>query len=267
MCGIVGCFHPGARGDELLAAVAGMGATIVHRGPDAADRWADHTAGIAVGFQRLAVVDTTPTGMQPMRSPSLPEMQDLEGPPASPRKRISIATWGGSGGTSRSDGGSGLTPAMRNPKTPCTTSRNVGWCWCRTRGCRRSQGDGSAGVICADGTTTLASSSRPSPYRRVSGSAAAIIACAICETKSRFGSQSGRRVSAACKARCTTGSVLCIDRSTSACIRRCDSRRCGYASIASMTACGSSQSQRRSTFARRSWRCESRPSSALRSGR
>ena len=70
MCGIVGCFHPGARGDELLAAVAGMGATIVHRGPDAADRWADHTAGIAVGFQRLAVVDTTPTGMQPMRSPS-----------------------------------------------------------------------------------------------------------------------------------------------------------------------------------------------------
>ncbi len=70
MCGIVGCFHPGARDDELLAAVAGMAATIVHRGPDAADRWADHTAGIALGFQRLAVVDTTPAGMQPMRSAS-----------------------------------------------------------------------------------------------------------------------------------------------------------------------------------------------------
>ena len=70
MCGIVGCFHPGARDDALLAAVAGMAATIVHRGPDAADRWADHTAGIALGFQRLAVVDTTPAGMQPMRSAS-----------------------------------------------------------------------------------------------------------------------------------------------------------------------------------------------------
>jgi asparagine synthase (glutamine-hydrolysing) len=47
-----------------------MTATLVHRGPDAADHWVDERAGVALGFQRLAIVDLTPTGMQPMTSHS-----------------------------------------------------------------------------------------------------------------------------------------------------------------------------------------------------
>jgi len=47
-----------------------MGAEIAHRGPDAAGHWVNGDAGISFGFQRLAIVDLTATGMQPMRSES-----------------------------------------------------------------------------------------------------------------------------------------------------------------------------------------------------
>ena len=71
MCGIVGCFHPGAGGDGQLHHVAAMAATIVHRGPDAAGQLIDRDAGLALGFRRLAVVDLTPTGEQPRPSSSV----------------------------------------------------------------------------------------------------------------------------------------------------------------------------------------------------
>ena len=52
-----------------------MGAPLHHRGPDAADAWADdawadHHGGPAFAFRRLAVVDLSPAGMQPMHSPA-----------------------------------------------------------------------------------------------------------------------------------------------------------------------------------------------------
>jgi asparagine synthase (glutamine-hydrolysing) len=47
-----------------------MADTLAHRGPDDAGTWTDPAVGLALGFRRLAIVDLTPEGHQPMRSPS-----------------------------------------------------------------------------------------------------------------------------------------------------------------------------------------------------
>jgi len=70
MCGIVGLlFRPGALADPERV-VAGMARTLAHRGPDGEGTWADPEAGIALGHRRLSIVDLSPAGAQPMRSPS-----------------------------------------------------------------------------------------------------------------------------------------------------------------------------------------------------
>jgi asparagine synthase (glutamine-hydrolysing) len=47
-----------------------MNATLVHRGPDDAGVWTDAAAGLALGFRRLAILDLSPEGHQPMASAS-----------------------------------------------------------------------------------------------------------------------------------------------------------------------------------------------------
>ena len=47
-----------------------MGAAIAYRGPDAAGVWQDPQLGFAVAHQRLAILDLTPAGHQPMASAS-----------------------------------------------------------------------------------------------------------------------------------------------------------------------------------------------------
>ena len=47
-----------------------MAACVAHRGPDDSGVWVDETAGIALGHQRLAIIDTSPAGHQPMSSRS-----------------------------------------------------------------------------------------------------------------------------------------------------------------------------------------------------
>jgi asparagine synthase (glutamine-hydrolysing) len=68
MCGIAGELrsHPLAQQEHLHA----MGRAIAHRGPDAADVWTDAEAGIGLVHRRLAIVDLTPAGHQPMTSAS-----------------------------------------------------------------------------------------------------------------------------------------------------------------------------------------------------
>ena len=71
MCGIVGVFYPHLNNlDELKSATMRMMGTIAHRGPDDSGVWADARAGVALGFRRLAIVDLSPAGHQPMRSAS-----------------------------------------------------------------------------------------------------------------------------------------------------------------------------------------------------
>jgi asparagine synthase (glutamine-hydrolysing) len=71
MCGIVGFWSPdGLRVDDAQASLRAMAAQIRHRGPDDEGTWLDGEAGIALGFQRLAIIDLTSTGHQPMISAS-----------------------------------------------------------------------------------------------------------------------------------------------------------------------------------------------------
>jgi asparagine synthase (glutamine-hydrolysing) len=70
MCGISGFLDRRAQdGDEALGQIVRtMNDTLAHRGPDGADIWTDASVGIALGHRRLAVVDLSPTGFQPMQS-------------------------------------------------------------------------------------------------------------------------------------------------------------------------------------------------------
>jgi len=72
MCGIVG-FLSGARGfggGNAAILVTEMANRIHHRGPNHSGHWVDPAAGIALGHKRLAIVDLSPAGEQPMTSPS-----------------------------------------------------------------------------------------------------------------------------------------------------------------------------------------------------
>jgi len=72
MCGIAGSFNPRCdRSREALEnAVLGMVETLRHRGPDDGGVWTDPAAGIAIGMRRLAILDLSPAGKQPMHSAS-----------------------------------------------------------------------------------------------------------------------------------------------------------------------------------------------------
>jgi asparagine synthase (glutamine-hydrolysing) len=70
MCGIAGILDTSATtaADFLACRASAMGTAIAHRGPDDADVWCDAGAGIALAHRRLAVVDLSAAGHQPMRS-------------------------------------------------------------------------------------------------------------------------------------------------------------------------------------------------------
>jgi len=70
MCGIAGLIDHTLTGygDILMAHAGAMVNAIANRGPDGWDTWADPGAGLALGHRRLAVIDLTPTGAQPMTS-------------------------------------------------------------------------------------------------------------------------------------------------------------------------------------------------------
>ncbi len=71
MCGFAGALDPRLPRRELLEeTVTEMRDTLVHRGPDDGGTWVDPSAGIGLGSRRLAVVDLSPGGHQPMLSAS-----------------------------------------------------------------------------------------------------------------------------------------------------------------------------------------------------
>ena len=70
MCGFAGAIEcsPNTQRESLGAAVDRMADAVRHRGPDDAGLWVDESAGVAFGFRRLAIVDLSAAGHQPMVS-------------------------------------------------------------------------------------------------------------------------------------------------------------------------------------------------------
>jgi asparagine synthase (glutamine-hydrolysing) len=72
MCGLTGFLDSSAilNHAEMNAAIERMTESIRHRGPDDGGVWTDPIGGIALGSRRLAIVDLSSEGHQPMRSAS-----------------------------------------------------------------------------------------------------------------------------------------------------------------------------------------------------
>ena len=71
MCGFAGFLGSPSRSEpELISVATRMATSLAARGPDDAGAWADAEAGIALGFRRLAIMDLTVDGHQPMHSVS-----------------------------------------------------------------------------------------------------------------------------------------------------------------------------------------------------
>ena len=70
MCGIAGMIdRRGATSQETLQEIGrAMADSLLHRGPDAGGVWADAAGGVTLGHRRLAIIDLTPGGAQPMSS-------------------------------------------------------------------------------------------------------------------------------------------------------------------------------------------------------
>jgi asparagine synthase (glutamine-hydrolysing) len=69
MCGLVGFVQPGGfETTQARRAVSGMAGALRHRGPDDAGVWFEESVGLAFGHRRLAIVDLSPAGLQPMLS-------------------------------------------------------------------------------------------------------------------------------------------------------------------------------------------------------
>lgn len=69
MCGIAGMFSPGGAADELLAITTRMARVLAHRGPDHQGVWTDGRE-VALANRRLAIIDLSADGEQPMHSAS-----------------------------------------------------------------------------------------------------------------------------------------------------------------------------------------------------
>lgn len=70
MCGVIGFWEArrSRRTTELEMTAEAMAGTLSHRGPDDQGVWADAAIGLALGHRRLAILDLSPEGHQPMES-------------------------------------------------------------------------------------------------------------------------------------------------------------------------------------------------------
>ena len=70
MCGIAGLidWRAATSSDALRAVGEAMNETLRHRGPDDGAIWVEAETGVVLGHRRLAIIDLSPGGAQPMRS-------------------------------------------------------------------------------------------------------------------------------------------------------------------------------------------------------
>jgi len=70
MCGIAGFWLASRPQEHPVEVLNRMNATLAHRGPDDSGTWYDGSAAVGLAFRRLAIIDLSPEGHQPMRSAS-----------------------------------------------------------------------------------------------------------------------------------------------------------------------------------------------------
>ncbi len=70
MCGLAGFWTPTGSSWDACSVLRRMTEALRHRGPDDEGYWYDGAAGIGFGHRRLAIVDLSPAGHQPMASSS-----------------------------------------------------------------------------------------------------------------------------------------------------------------------------------------------------
>lgn len=68
MCGLTGVWCTSNKSVQLDTVARAMADAIAYRGPDDAGTWWDRDAGLALGHRRLAIIDLSPEGHQPMHS-------------------------------------------------------------------------------------------------------------------------------------------------------------------------------------------------------
>ena len=70
MCGIAGMidWRAATSADALRSVGEAMNDTLRHRGPDGSGVWVEAEGGAALCQRRLAIIDLTPGGAQPMHS-------------------------------------------------------------------------------------------------------------------------------------------------------------------------------------------------------
>jgi asparagine synthase (glutamine-hydrolysing) len=70
MCGIAGFLSGSNLPGDAANTLQRMTSAIAYRGPDDSGAWLDEQAGVALGHRRLAIIDLSPAGHQPMESAS-----------------------------------------------------------------------------------------------------------------------------------------------------------------------------------------------------
>lgn len=71
MCGIAGALaHESAAERVTPALLAGLGGPLAHRGPDGKGHWLSEDGRVGFAHRRLAIIDPTPSGAQPMADAS-----------------------------------------------------------------------------------------------------------------------------------------------------------------------------------------------------
>lgn len=68
MCGVAGFLFTHKETEDPRGVVSRMAESLRHRGPDDGGSWVDEAAGVALGHRRLAVIDLSTDGRQPMIS-------------------------------------------------------------------------------------------------------------------------------------------------------------------------------------------------------
>ena len=68
MCGITGIIKNQVSSNlDLEYQIKKMSSSLEHRGPDNFDYWLDTNNGVALGHQRLSIIDLSNAGNQPMQ--------------------------------------------------------------------------------------------------------------------------------------------------------------------------------------------------------